>query len=214
MTPGGTTTLAAARSPALDSAPAVTTTAPSAHWPGCSGVGGADLHSSGAPCDRGVLAVLCPPRLHLSWGRQDPGLCPPAPCHPGPVLLESRSWARAPGGTGRTPLAEPPPDPRLLPEAPLGPLQPFTKTRHRAWCALPGVTSSVSAPGRLEAPPPLLRSCPSSLPAPFHPGRIPDLWGGALLSPRLSLPGFRLAALAGILLDLIFYSFFPAFPPC
>ena len=54
-----------ASSPALESAPAVTTAAPSLQGPGCSGTGGADLHSPGCP-GRGVLAVLGPPGLRLS----------------------------------------------------------------------------------------------------------------------------------------------------
>ena len=47
--PGGTTTVAPASSPVLESAPAVTTTAPSPQGPGCSREVGAHLHSSGPP---------------------------------------------------------------------------------------------------------------------------------------------------------------------
>ena len=68
VTPGGTATVVAASSPALESAPAVTTAAPSRQGPGCSGVGSANLHSLGPPSGRSVLAVLCPPGLCLSWG--------------------------------------------------------------------------------------------------------------------------------------------------
>ena len=54
------------------------------------GVGGADLHSLGAPSSRRVLTVLCPPRFRLSWGEHR-FLCPPAPWDSETVLLESRS---------------------------------------------------------------------------------------------------------------------------
>ena len=74
VTPGGTTTLAVARSAALESAPPVTTAAPR-----CSR--GADLHSLGAPRGRSVPAVLCPPRLPRAPGERGvPAvLCPPCP---------------------------------------------------------------------------------------------------------------------------------------
>ena len=80
--------MAAASSAALESAPAVTTAAPSLQGPGCSRGGGTDLPSSGPPGTRSVLAVLCPPGLCLMGGqerrilgcvRQRPGLqglCP------------------------------------------------------------------------------------------------------------------------------------------
>ena len=108
VTPGGTATLVVASSPALESAPAVTTTGPSPQGPGCSGAGDADLHSLGVHVGRGVLSVLCLPGLRLSpGGVQDPGQCPPAPWDLGPVPLESRSWGPEP------PHPEPPPE--LLP---------------------------------------------------------------------------------------------------
>ena len=66
--PGGTTTLVAARFPALKLAPALTTTSPSMQGPGCSRGRGTDLRSSGPPSGRSIFAVLCPPDLPLSQG--------------------------------------------------------------------------------------------------------------------------------------------------
>ena len=106
VTPGGTTTLVAARSPALESAHPVTTAAPSPHWPRCSEGGGgrvADLHSLGAPGSRRVLAVLCPPCLHLSRGDR---FVHSEPWDLGLVLLELRSRGC---GTRRQQGAAPPP---------------------------------------------------------------------------------------------------------
>ena len=65
VTPGGTT-LASASTPALASAPAVTAQLPVRTRLGLGGLV-AGLHSSGAPSGRRFLAVLCPPRLRLSW---------------------------------------------------------------------------------------------------------------------------------------------------
>ena len=82
----------AASSPALESAPAVTTAAPSPQGPGCSGGGGADLQSLGPP-GRSVLAVLYPPGLRLSWGERRILGC--VPQHQ--VLQGLHCWNRAPG---------------------------------------------------------------------------------------------------------------------
>ena len=60
--------------------------------------GAADVLSWG----RSVLAVLGPPGLCLSRGRPDSGLCP-APCAPGPALLDSRSRAAQPPPRSRRP---------------------------------------------------------------------------------------------------------------
>ena len=97
VTPGGTTPLVAASSPALESAPAVTPTATRPQGPGCSGGGGSDMHSSGPAGSRSVLTVLSPPGLCLSpGGAPDLGLCPPLPWAPGPAPLESRSRVAQP----------------------------------------------------------------------------------------------------------------------
>ena len=94
---GGATTLAAARSPALESAPR----SKYRSLPVCTDLGvpwmagGADLHSLGVPGGRSILAVLCPPRLGLSRGRggaQDPELCPRRP-----GIHGLRCWNHAPG---------------------------------------------------------------------------------------------------------------------
>ena len=83
--------MAAASSGALDSAHAVTMElsacrgleAPEAGLLICSAWG------------RSVLAVLGAPRLCLSGGRPDPGLCPGALC-PGSALLDSSSAGQPP----------------------------------------------------------------------------------------------------------------------
>ena len=92
VTPEGTTTVTAASSPALESAPAVTT---------------AVSQSAGAWMFRGQVALLCTARGRprqecpccpvsslpppVLWGPPDPGLCPLAPWAPRPVPLESCS---------------------------------------------------------------------------------------------------------------------------
>ena len=80
-----------ASSPALESAPAVTTAAPGPHRLGCSGGRGSDLHSSGVPGGKSVLAVLCPPRLHLSRGKHRILGC--VPWHPEIWCLHRWNWA-------------------------------------------------------------------------------------------------------------------------
>ena len=139
---GGMTTLALARSPALESAPAVTTTvSQSALAQMLPVMGFTDLHSLGAHGSRRVLAVLGPPRLRLSQGgAQDPRLCPLAPWDPGPVLLELNSWGcgsqrqqgTAPSAQSRG-LTN-----RLIPEALLGAnSSPLLRSAHGLWRALP-----------------------------------------------------------------------------
>ena len=85
--------MAAARSPALESAPAVITTAPSPKGPGCS-TGG--LHPEQEPPYCPVFSRLPP----VPGGVPDPGLLPLVPWDLGPVLLESRSWAMQPPRSG------------------------------------------------------------------------------------------------------------------
>ena len=73
--------MAAASSAALESAPAVTTAAPSLQGPGCSGGGGADLQSWGPSGGRSVFAALCPSSLFLPRGeRPILGCVPSALC--------------------------------------------------------------------------------------------------------------------------------------
>ena len=84
--------MAVASSPALESAPALITAAPSLQGPGCSRGRGADLHSSGLPAARAsFLAVLCPPSLRLSRGERRILGC--VPCALG-------SWAPQPPPQG------------------------------------------------------------------------------------------------------------------
>ena len=94
VTPGGTTTAVAASFPALESAPTVTTTAPSPQGPGCSGGGAIGLHSSGPPGGKSVLAILCLLGLCLSQGERWNLRC--VPQHPG-LLVVLCCWNRAPG---------------------------------------------------------------------------------------------------------------------
>ena len=162
MTPGGTTPLAAASSPALESVPAVTTAAPSPQGPGCSRERrGADLHSWGCPgqeCPcclvpslpppggaggRSILALWCPLCLRLLWGggAQDPGLCPPAPWAPRPAPLEL-----PPEGSRCSPLGpESPPEPLGGPGPCSSPLLSSAHGVQRS--PPPGHHSSVSDPG-------------------------------------------------------------------
>ena len=78
--PGGTTTVVLARSLALESAPTVTTTAPSPQRPGsrCSSGRGTDVLSLGLPSGMSIPAVLCPPGLHLSMGESQILGCVPS----------------------------------------------------------------------------------------------------------------------------------------
>ena len=96
--PGGTTTVAAASSPALESAPAVTTelfvsrTWRLRGW-------AADLLSSGQE----HLAVLCPPGLCLSWREAGSWAVSRRPLLP--------ACAAGFGSGGTVPSREPPPEP-------------------------------------------------------------------------------------------------------
>ena len=105
VTPGGTTTLAAASLPALESASLVTTAVSQSSqvWM-LLGMGGADLHSLGAPSSRRVLAVLCPPLL--SQGEHRILGCVPR-C---PGIRGLFWWNRAPGDPApEGSRAQPPP---------------------------------------------------------------------------------------------------------
>ena len=82
VTPGGGTTVVAASSPALESAPAVTTAAPSPQGPGCSG-------------GRGCRSA------QLGAARQQEHPCCPGPSWPPPVSEGSTgSWAVSPSTLG------------------------------------------------------------------------------------------------------------------
>ena len=106
-----------------------------------------------------------PSRLHLSWGKCRIPAVSPGILDPGPAPLESCS--RGCGSQRQQGTAPSTRSPhlthRLLPEAPPGSSSPLLRSAHGVWGALPGRTSSISDPGNLEAPLPLLRSCPSSL---------------------------------------------------
>ena len=120
------------------------------------GAGGADLHSSGSPGGRSILAVLGPPDLPLSRGEHRILGC--VPQRPG--LWGLHRWDRAPGAPGLL-CAELPPECSRgllgLHSSPLG------SSARGVWHALPRHPFSVSDPGNLGAPLPLLGPCPSSL---------------------------------------------------
>ena len=69
VTQGGTTGLAAASVPTLESAPTVTTTVFQSALAWMLWGRGAVLHSSGPSSCRNVLTVLCTPKLCLFWGK-------------------------------------------------------------------------------------------------------------------------------------------------
>ena len=129
---GGTTTVAADSSPALESAPAVTTAAPSPQVPGCTRGGGLictawGRWAAGASLLSCVfLASACPGGSAGFWAVSPSALCSRA-CAAGIAL----------------PAAQPPLC-RAAPESPallLGPprcaLQPFRELGRGVWCSLP-----------------------------------------------------------------------------
>ena len=162
----GTTSVAAASSPALGSAPAATSL-PVHRGLDALGVGSPICTARrGAPRGRSVLAVLCPPGLRLSRReRRILGCVPRCPELLGPELLESRSWdGAAPSVWSR----------RL--RCSWGParcvLQPFRELGPRGVSrSPPGGTSSVVTrePGVSPAPPGVLFPLPASA---FRLGRL------------------------------------------
>ena len=203
VTSVGTTTLVAASSPALDSTPAVpiTVSQSAGAWM-LQGRGCTDLHSSGPPGGRRVVAALCPPGLCLSpaehWtlGCVSPRLGLWCLCDWNhtlgavqPLLRLSCSW----GAAGHS-------------------IQPFRVLGPR--CVVPsssGRISSVSDSGSLRPSLPLLGSCQSSLPAPFSPGRLVKflpIWDWAFLSWGHSPPGLSPAPWGGALPQGCFFIYF------
>ena len=146
-------------------------------------------------------------------GMQDLELCPPAPWFLGPVLLKLHSL----GPSSRSPLC-----PEPLPELPR-PCRvlssPLLCLACSVWFTLPQHTSSVSDPGRVEAPLPLLRFCLVSLLSMFPSGK--NLVRIFKVPPSLGLGfscagGFHCLALACLLTGplphlILFYIF--CFPP-
>ena len=213
-------TLAVASSPALESGPAVTTAAPSPQGPGCSGSGGRHSAQLGSPGGRSILTILCPHGLHLSRREHRilgcvPGALGSRACAAGIML-----WARSSEGSRCSPLpAESPLTPSFSPRPRRAP-QPFMAPP-AVWGALPRAPTSVSDPGRLEAPPPLLRFGWIFLLSTFLSGRIQCgflefmcLWGWAF--PSYPLPsGLSLAPHGDPPpLDSFLFYFFLTFLPC
>ena len=121
VTPGGTTTVAAASSPALESAPTVTTQFPVCRGLMLPGRGALTCTARGRPAagvsslSWALQASACPGRSTGSWAVS------PAPWDRGPALLESRSRAEAPKAAGHIPLRpELPPDQWAAPRGPAG----------------------------------------------------------------------------------------------
>ena len=116
VTAGGTTRVAAASSPSLESAPTVTTTAPSPQGPGWSGGRGHRSAQLGAAWqqERPCCPVSSRP-LPVPGGVPDPGLCPRCPglwvctagiTFPGPHSGHHLSCSRGPTGRGVQPFRE------------------------------------------------------------------------------------------------------------
>ena len=153
---------------------------------------------------RSVLAVLGSPGLCLSWGEARSWAVYPAPCAPGPALLELRSWPRSPLS------AEPPePPPRCSQVQPCACCSPWGARR-----TLPGAQVSVSVPGSLRASPPSWGPAPTPC-EPFPPGKV----GAASASPGRGSPvlGTLARASARLLVGprppgglCFFISFFPS----
>ena len=119
---------------------------------------------------RSVLAVLGPPGLCLSRGEATSWAVSPAPCAPGPVLLDSCSRWRSPLRTEPLPLPNPlraAPAPQPPPEPPPEPLRAAPgpvvgAAALRELGALSWARScSVTVPGSPRASPPSLGPAPT-----------------------------------------------------
>ena len=160
------------------------------------GMGGADLHSSGPPGGWSVLTILGPLGLRLSQGKCRILDCvPQLPLALGPAPLESCSQGHTAPSSCRAAAS------LVMQAAPENALatgsSPLGSLACSVWSTLPGVQVPVSVPGSLRASPPLLGSCPSSLGAPFHLGRLEKL---LLLQDWASCPGgTHLVGLSGLL---------------
>ena len=163
----------------------------------------------------GVSLLSCAlPASVFPGGTQDPGLCPPGPWDPRPVLLELRSRG---GGPRRQQGTAPSIQSCCLSfsRGPTGRTPALYQAQYEVCGALsPGHTSSVSDLGNLEAPLPLLRFCPSSLLNAFPSGKNLVRIFKVLASPGLGFPVWRLLlpgpspALHGALPHLILFYFY------
>ena len=175
----------------------------------------------GAPRGRRVLAVLCPPRLCLSRGERRILDCVcSVPRIRGLCCWNCAPGARAPQGSRAQP---PPPEP--LPELLLRSHQARALALYRARPWVCGrlssqCTSSVSDPGRLETPLPLLRFSPSSLLSTFLWERILCgflkfllLWDWAFLSQEAFAVSLSPAPGGSPFPHLILF-YFSTFLPC
>ena len=208
VTPGGTT-LAVASSPAVESAPAVTTTALSLQRPGCS-PGGVRRSAQLGPALRQELprcpVSSLPPPVPGGGERRILGCVPRAlgsgACAAGIMLL----GPGLPKAAGHSPL-HPEPPPELLPR----PRRPCAPALYHA---LPRDTSSVSDPGNLGASLPLLWFCPGSLLSAFPSGKNLVQIFQIPASPGRDFPVLEALApplallLQGLLPHWILFSFF------
>ena len=138
--------MTAASSPALESAPTVTTAVSQSTGAWMLQGRGALICSTRGRLVAGVLTALGPSGIRLPRREHRVLGCVPAPCAPGPALLESRSQLRSPlrGASVRAPLS----CSRVQPGAHCSPLG---SSAAGVWRTVPGAQVSVSVPGSLRA---------------------------------------------------------------
>ena len=158
--PGGTTTVVATSSPALESATAVTTGALNLQGPGCSGGGGClSVQHGAAPPSRSVLSVLCPLGFCLSQGENRILDCDPS------ILCSQACTVGITLPTMQLPSMEPLPELApscswVQPDTCCGPIRSSAVGCGTLYL---GHRCSASVPGSMRASPPLLGSCSNSL---------------------------------------------------
>ena len=164
--PGGTPTVEVSRSGALESAPAVAMELSVCRSLDALGAGAADLHSSGPPGGKNVLAVLRLPGFCLSRGSAGSWAESQAHCAPrlhSPLHVEPLPERILSSSQGRAAPCEPLPEPPPSCSGPLDACSSPLGSSAAVWGALSlGRWCSVSVPGRLKASPPLLGSCSNS----------------------------------------------------
>ena len=159
--------MAVASSPALESAPAVTTATPSLQGTGCSGAGPLTCSAWGPQRQVSSLSCLSPPASACPGCRPDPGLCPRCPGLPG-----LHCWNRAHGRAAPSLRSLRPSPSELLPGH--GPCCSPLESSATGCGALPWA-GAFSYPREPEGIPALLGSCSESLWAPVHPGSLVQL---------------------------------------
>ena len=138
----------------------------------------------------GVSSLSCAPLTSACprGKRRILGCVPLVPWDQGPALLELCSQSAAPKAAGCSPLHSEPPS-ELLPRPCQWRSSPLPSWTPRCVaCSPPVHPSSVSDPGRLEAPLPLLQFCLSSLQSAFLSGKNPVAICKVPASPGLGFP--------------------------